>query len=133
MGKTIEQAVVLKARARALYDTYMNSKEHAALTGAPVRIGRKPGSPFTAFGGSIVGRTLQAVPGRLIVQTWRSKGWPAKVSDSILVLAFTDAADGARVTLVHANVPDAERKMISSGWHSYYWRSWKAALNKRKR
>jgi activator of HSP90 ATPase len=132
MGKTIDQSVVLNARARRLYDTYMDSKKHSVLIGAPVRIGREAGTPFSAFGGSIVGRTLEAVPGRLIVQTWRPKGWPAKVSDSILVLTFTDTPRGARINLAHANVPDAEAKMIASGWHSYYWRPWKAAL-KRKR
>jgi hypothetical protein len=50
---------------------YLDPKSHAAITGAPVSIGRRPGAPFRAFNGMLTGTILQIVPKRMIVQSWR--------------------------------------------------------------
>lgn len=36
------------------------------------------------------------------------------------------APRGARIALVHANVPDKWHAMIQKGWQKYYWKPWKA-------
>ncbi len=78
MPKTIQQSVTLPAPAADLYRMYLDPKRHAAITGAPVRIGARPGSFFRAFNGALSGKMLLARPGRMIVQTWRSTGFGAK-------------------------------------------------------
>jgi activator of HSP90 ATPase len=65
--KTIQQSVMLPAPAPELYRMYLDPRRHAAITGAPVRIGSKPGSAFRAFGGALSGKMLYTRPGRLIV------------------------------------------------------------------
>ena len=62
MPRTIIQAVELNASPAVLYAQYLNARTHAAITGAKVRIGARPGAVFSAFGGQLSGRILRLVP-----------------------------------------------------------------------
>ena len=133
MPKTIQQSVTLPAPARDLYRTYLDPKRHAAIIGAPVRIGARPGSTFRAFHGALSGRILLTRPGRLIVQTWRSTGFGRNDPDSILVLAFSPRGRSGHIRLVHVNVADRDARGVTEGWPKYYWRPWRAHLTRRRR
>jgi len=130
MPQTIRQSVTLAASPDRLYAMYLDAKTHAAITGQPVKISAKPGSAFSAFEGSIWGTTLAAVPGRLIVQSWRSINFAEKDPDSILILAFSSATTGGRIDLVHVNVSDQDAEGVRKGWKTYYWTPWKKHLTK---
>ena len=119
MTRAIQQSVTLNAGPRELFNTFLDSKKHTALTGAPAKIGGKVGGAFTTFGGQIAGRTLHVVPGRLIVQSWRSKGWKASDTDSMLMLGLSKNKGGGRIDLVQ--VPQHDRKGVINGWKNYYW------------
>ena len=97
MTRPIRQSVTLNASPEELYETFLDSKKHAAVTGAPTKIDRKVGGRFTAFNGQLKGRTLLVEPKRLIVQAWRSSQWKPEDPDSILVLRFSKAARGGRI------------------------------------
>ena len=58
-----------------VYDTLMNTRKHAALSGEKAKISRKVGGRFTAWGDHISGFNLALQPGRKIVQAWRATGW----------------------------------------------------------
>ena len=58
---------------------------------------------------------LAILPKRLIVQSWRGSDWRKSEPDSILVLAFSPARRGGRVTLVHAHVPTRHRAGVPRG------------------
>jgi len=131
MTPAIQQSVVLKASAEELFDTYLDSRRHSAMTGSPAKISRRVGAAFTAFGGQLEGRNLVILPKRIIVQAWRSRHWKAADPDSILVLRFSKAPGGGRIDLVHANVPKHDHKDVSRGWPRYYWEPWKAYLGDR--
>jgi activator of HSP90 ATPase len=113
-----------------LFEIYMDSEKHAAATGGDVSLGRAPGSEFRAFGGGLRGRIFAVVPGKLIVQSWRAQTWKADDLDSVLTLAFSDSAAGARIHLVQANVPAHTHSVIKQGWKSRYWEPWRAFLQK---
>ena len=81
-----------------------------------------------AFDGMISGRNLLIVPKRLIVQSWRSGIWKRTDPDSILVLRFSRAPGGAKVSLVHVNVPNYDHARFTKGWHKHYWNPWKTYL-----
>ena len=130
MPRTIQQRVSFSASPEALYEIYMSSRKHSAATGGPAVLSRKVGGRFTAWGDHLSGKTIALVPGRMIVQTWRGSNWRKRDADSILILTFEKAARGGRVYLVHANVPDAHAASINRGWHTYYWRPWRAYLRK---
>jgi activator of HSP90 ATPase len=88
MPRTIQQSVTLPAPAAQLYRMYLDPRRHAAITGAPVTIGARPGARFRAFGGALSGRMLYTRPGRMIAQSWRSKNFGRADLDSVLVLTF---------------------------------------------
>jgi activator of HSP90 ATPase len=128
MTKTIQQSVKFNASPEKLYEMYMDSKKHSASTGFPAKLGRKAGSRFTAFGGMLEGRTLELVPGKMIVQAWRSGGWKKADADSILVLTFSNDGSGGRVDLAHVNVPEHDHQGVTKGWEKFYWKQWRDYL-----
>ena len=131
MPKLIKQSVTLPAPAGELYAMYLSPNKHAAITGGKVVVSARPGSKFKAFGGALWGRTLQAVPGRLIVQAWRSGAFKKSDADSTLVLRFTPKGKSGRIDLMHVNVPDQDYSGVNKGWKKYYWQPWRKYLSRR--
>ena len=126
--QTIIQKVKFAASARQLYDMYMDSKKHTASTGGKAVLGKKVGDPFTAWDEHLRGKNLVLVPGRQIVQTWRSTSFKKPDLDSVLSLTLEDVDGGAQLTMVHTGVPDHDAANIKKGWHVHYWRPWKKYL-----
>ncbi len=130
MRSTIRDSVVLPARAEVLYASYLDPAKHATITGAPVTISAEPGSPFSAFGGSLSGTTLVAIPSRLVVQSWRSTNFNADDPYSTLFLAFVPDEDEnhGRIDLIHLDVPEVDYQGVTDGWEKYYWTPWRRYL-----
>lgn len=128
MTKPIHQSITLPASAAQLFKTFLDARAHAAVVGSKVSITAREGATWKAFDGMLSGRNLRIVPGRLIVQSWRSSGWKKDDDDSILVLAFDDTPMGGRIDLTHLNVPAHDHKGVTEGWKKYYWRPWKKSL-----
>ena len=131
MPKLVKQSVTLPAPAGDLYAMYLNPQSHRAITGQKVVIGARRGSKFSAFGGVLQGRMLQTVPGRLIVQSWRSPAFKKGDVDSTLILRFTPQGRKGRIDLMHVNVPDQDYRGVMTGWKKYYWRPWRKYLARR--
>jgi activator of HSP90 ATPase len=124
MPRTIIMAASLPATPDKLFDMYLDPVVHAAFTGLPVTLETHAGGAFRAFDGMLSGKILHIEPKTLIVQTWRSGNWPLTAMDSVLTLSFWPAQDGARIELVHANVPEEDFAGVSQGWEKYYWTPW---------
>ena len=128
--RLIQQSVVLDAPADELFDTYMDPKKHAAVTGSAVTISDKPGSNFSAFFGSITGKTLAVIPKRVIVQSWRSTNFGLNDPDSTLVLTFVPQGKKGKIELVQIGVPKVDFAGVTTGWELYYWTPWRRYLKK---
>jgi len=111
---------------------YMDSRKHAASTGAPAKLSRKVGGAWRAHGGAISGKNLQIIPGKQIVQAWRAGFWK-KDELSVLVMTFEKAPGGVVVEIVHVGVPQHNQKGVRNGWPKYYWKPWKKYLNAQKK
>ena len=133
MPRTIQAAAALPASPGEIFDTYLDPKLHAAVTGAPVSIGAYAGAEFRAFDGALRGRILHVVPRRLIVQSWRAAHWKASDIDSTLILTLWPQGRGTRIELVHVNVADHDFAGVSAGWETYYWTPWREYLKKRRK
>jgi activator of HSP90 ATPase len=132
MPKTVRLGAELAATPAEIFDQYLNSRSHAAITGAPAVVNAKAGAKFSAFGGGLRGTILQLVPGRLIVQSWRASDWKANDIDSTLILTLLPKGrTGTLVELVHVNVPDGDFAGVSQGWERFYWAPWREYLQKR--
>ena len=130
MAKTIQQTVKFGAPPEKLFDIYLNLKKHAAAVNSQASISRKVGVRFRIFGGALQGKNLAITPKRMIVQSWRGSDWKKSEGDSILILTFSKAPGGGRISLVHANVPDRRYAGINRGWNKYYWKPWRAYLRR---
>lgn len=133
MPRTVTLAAILPRPPARLYAMYLSPREHAAFTGAPVKIAARAGAPFKAFGGALTGSILQVVPNRLIVQSWRSTQFAKGDLDSTLILSFWPDPGGGRIELTHVNVADADFAGVSEGWSKYYWIPWRAYLERSTR
>jgi uncharacterized protein YndB with AHSA1/START domain len=124
----VTMAVELPGSPARLYRMYLDPKQHAAFTGAPVKIAARVGAKFEAFGGALRGTILQIEPNRLIVQSWRSKHFGRRDLDSTLVLSFWPVKGGGRIELTHVNVASGDFAGVSEGWSKYYWVPWRQYL-----
>jgi len=128
--KNIRQSVVIPAAPRQVYEALMSSNKHALFTGSKARIDRSVGGRFSCYDGYITGVTLELDPGRLIVQAWRSRGWPKAYYS---IVTFRLVAMGRRKTKLHfaqVGVPAGNYAAKSSGWNQHYWKPLKAMFER---
>ena len=70
MANTIHLAAKLEMPPDDAFDAYLSPALHAEITGHPVAIAPRAAAEFKAFDGALLGKILQVVPKRLIVQAW---------------------------------------------------------------
>jgi len=87
---------------------------------------KKVGEKWTAHKGQLYGMNLLVKANKVVVQTWRVKGWK---SDSILTLSFQDIEEGCELNMTHALVPEDQAKHVKAGWTKMYWKPFKAYLS----
>lgn len=131
MRNVIFKTIELPATGDKLFEMYLDSTTHSAITGLDASVRADNGSDFQAFGGLLTGRMLQIVEPRLIVQTWRSVSFHETDPDSILILSFTDQGSNGRIDLVHLDVPDHDYDGVTRGWDEKYFEPWRAYLEHR--
>jgi uncharacterized protein YndB with AHSA1/START domain len=119
-------SVVLHASPKRIYEAWMSSAEHGAFTGDTAEIEARVGGAHRAFSGYITGRTLELVPHRRIVQSWRTTEFPEGSADSHLELTFEAVKGGARLTLHHSQLPDGQGPKYEEGWKENYFQPMQA-------
>ena len=125
----IEQTEHFSAAPQRVYDALTSGKLHAAFTGAEARITPKKGGEFHAWAGQFSGKFLELTPGEKIVQTWRSKDFPAGYPDSHLEISLVPESGGTRLELKHTKVPYKKLEEYHGDWSTLYWtrlRAWLA-------
>jgi len=95
------------------------------MTGSPARVSARPGGRFTAWDGYIAGKNLKLIPGRRIVQAWRTTEFAETDPDSQIDLALEKSARGTKVTLRHTNIPGGQSD-YKTGWSTCYFEPMKA-------
>ncbi|PYQ55838.1 MAG: hypothetical protein DMF78_00850 [Acidobacteria bacterium] len=119
---TIHQEIDLAASPDRIYDALLSAKQFGALTGLPTEIAAEVGGAFSCFGGHIVGRTVELVPNRRIVQAWRVATWPEGVY-SIARFELRLQHAGTRVIFDHTGFPPELRDHLAAGWEDHYWKA----------
>ncbi len=120
---TIHQEIDLAASPDRVYAALLDAKQFGALTGGlATEISREAGGAFSVFGGHIVGRQVELVPGRRIVQAWRVVDWPEGVY-SIARFELRPQQGGTRLIFDHTGFPPDLRDHLASGWEDHYWKA----------
>ena len=130
-SKEIRHIVRLKASPEAIYTALMNSRVHAAFTGAPASVDPKVGGRFTAWGDHLEGINVELVKNKRIVQAWRTTNWPA-AHYSIACFELRPTNAGTTVVFTQTGIPAKNAKSIDAGWQTYYWEPLKAYFAKKK-
>jgi len=119
--KSIEQTVTFEATPEQVYEALMDSRQHAAFTGAPARISREVGGPVACHDGVISAVNVELVKNTRIVQAWRPKMWPEGVY-SIATFSLAPEGGKTKLTFTQHGVPDDAAAHIETGWHERYWK-----------
>ncbi len=114
-------ADIIPASAQAIYDAWLDSDGHSAMTGNEARASAAVGEPFTAWGGYISGTNLELEPGRRILQSWRTTRFTESDEDSTIEVMLEPVDGGTRVAIHHANVPDGHTGYQNGGWENHYF------------
>lgn len=116
----IHQEVSFAAAPSEIYSALLDSDKFAKFTDMPAKISPDEGGEFLCFGTFILGRNIQLVPDKLIVQAWRVFNWDEGVY-SIVSIALSADGDGAKLTLDQSGVPEDMVEHVDKGWDVKYW------------
>jgi uncharacterized protein YndB with AHSA1/START domain len=131
--ESIHQEVSFKASPERLYAALTEARQFekviqlsaAAQSGmikaaGPPEISSQAGGAFTVFGGHIVGRQIELVPGVRIVQAWRTVDWEPGVF-SIARFELAKQGAGTRLVFDHTGFPKGQAEHLAQGWTGNYW------------
>ena len=118
------------ANASELYEAWLSSDGHSAMTGNPAKVDGVVGGKFTAWDGYIFGSTLELTPNQRIVQAWRTSEFLDGAPDSRLEIYFEEVAGGTRVTLTHSDMPKDQVDSYRHGWEDFYFKPMRGYFNR---
>ena len=127
--KTTRQTATFQATPHEVYEALMDSKKHAAFTGAKAAVSRKVGGKISAHGGYIQGKNVALVADKKIVQLW--KGTESEWGDdySTVTFALAKTAGGTKLTFTQTDVPATLHPHLVEGWKEHYWKPMKNFLD----
>ena len=113
---------ILSVKASEIYEAWLSSEGHTAMTGSPAQVDARMGGAFSAWDGYIFGSILDLKPDRRIVQSWRTSQFPDDAPDSHLEILLEEMNDGTKVTLIHSDMPHEQVDSYRQGWEDYYFK-----------
>ncbi len=130
---TIEFVVstLLSATPEEVYNAWLSSEGHAAMTGSPASISNVVGGEFEAWDGYIHGKNLELVPNKRIVQSWRTSEFSKDEPDSRIEVTLEPAGEQTKLTLRHTGLPP-HGGQYESGWVESYFEPMKEYFSSRK-
>ena len=121
---------IFKTTASEIYNAWLSSDGHSALTGSTANMDGRVGGKFSAWDGYIFGSTLELTPNQRIVQAWRTSEFPDDAPDSRLEVFLDEVESGTRVTLTHTDMPEDQVESYRQGWEDFYFKPMRNYFNK---
>lgn len=117
MSKPISQSYEIAATPAQVFAALTKADVIQKWSGAPAQIDAQPGTEFVLFGDNIVGKNIEVVPNKKLVQDWVEKSWETR---SKVTFTLKESKGGTTVDILHEGVPDAAVENISGGWKDYF-------------
>ncbi|RFM27951.1 SRPBCC domain-containing protein [Deminuibacter soli] len=118
--KDFKKYYILPVPPEEVYTALTNPATIQLWTGEPAVMSTEPGSEFSLWEDSIVGRNIAFEEGRKIVQQWYFEG-EDDAAESIVTILLHPHKKGTSVEVRHTNIPDSAYEDITEGWdHSYF-------------
>lgn len=111
----------IPASPQEIYDAWLDSRAHSAMTGGAATVSARVGGAFTAWDGYISGKNLDLAPPARIVQSWRTTQFAGVDANSKITVTLAATRGGTTLTLAHVDVPDGQTSYEQGGWQTHYF------------
>ncbi|RKR84817.1 activator of Hsp90 ATPase-like protein [Mucilaginibacter gracilis] len=118
--KNFKKYYVIPATPEEIYNALTNPLSLQIWTGEEVQMSTEPGTDFSLWGGSIVGKNIEFIENKKIVQQWY---FGEQAEESIVTIILHGAKNETSVELRHTNIPDDDFDDIVEGWDGAYFGS----------
>ncbi|MVN91849.1 SRPBCC domain-containing protein [Mucilaginibacter aquatilis] len=118
--KDYKKYYMIGATPQEIYAAITNPITIQLWTGEPAEMSTEPGSEFSMWDGSIVGKNIEFEEGKKIVQQWYFDG---QDEPSIVTIKLHADKSGTSCELRHTNIPDEAYDDIVDGWNTVYFGS----------
>ena len=116
--KNFKKYYVLPAPPADVYLALTNPKSIMLWSGDLAEMNEIPGSEFSLWDGSIVGKNLEFEIDKKIVQHWY---FGDESQDSIVTIKLHAKGLETSMEVTHTNIPDADYDAIVEGWNNSYF------------
>jgi uncharacterized protein YndB with AHSA1/START domain len=116
----VEMSWIVAARPKEVYDHWMSSEGHAAMTGGGARVDGRVGGRFTVWDGYIEGVTKKLERKRRIVQTWRTADFSRRTPDSRIAVELRAYDGQTQILLRHTKLKRGDGAKYTEGWYTFY-------------
>ena len=116
--KEYKKYFIIEASPEEVYNAMTSKLTLEIWTGEAAEMSTEPGAEFSLWEGSIIGKNIDFIEGKKIVQQWY---FGEQEQDSIVTIILHPDREGTSVELRHTNIPDDYYQNIIDGWeHAYF-------------
>ncbi|UOE52742.1 SRPBCC domain-containing protein [Mucilaginibacter sp. SMC90] len=108
----------IPATPEEIYMAITNPVTIELWTGEVAEMSAEPGTEFSMWDGSIVGKNLEFELNKKVVQQWYFEG---QSDNSIVTIKLHADKNGTSAELRHTNIPDDDYNDIVDGWNDSYF------------
>lgn len=115
--KTFKKYTHIPAPPEEVYLALTKDLSIKLWTGAEVEFSEEPGTEFSFWDGDIIGKNLEFIYGKKIVQQWY---FGEDNAPSIVTIKLHEDKKGTSLEFVQTNIPEADYDEFTSGINEYY-------------
>ena len=116
--KDYRKYFTIPASPEDVYKAITNPVTLQLWTGEKAEMTTEPGSEFSLWDGSIVGKNISFEENKKIVQQWY---FGDQAEESIVSIILHPQKNNTSAELIHTNIPDEDYADMVDGWnHSYF-------------
>lgn len=108
----------IPATPEEIYMAITNPVTIELWTGEVAEMSTEPGTEFSMWDGSIVGKNIEFEPNKKVVQQWYFEG---QSDNSIVTIKLHADKQSTSAELRHTNIPDDDYNDIVDGWNESYF------------
>lgn len=116
--KDFKKYYIIPAPPQDVYLALTNPLTIHLWSGEEAVMSEEPGSEFSLWEGSIVGKNLEFEKDKKIVQEWY---FGDQQERSLVTIKLHPDSSGTSVELRHTNIPDEDYDEIVDGWNNIYF------------
>ncbi|MEP7324025.1 MAG: SRPBCC domain-containing protein [Saprospiraceae bacterium] len=110
----------IPASTSAVFNAWLTSKAHTAMTGGKAICTKRKGGSFSAWDGYIQGKNIELRLDEYIKQSWRTVEFKSDQPDSILEISLEPKGKNqCKLILIHSELTPADQK-YKQGWKDSY-------------